>query len=122
MENIFKQIGEDAAVDAAVTIFYRKILKDNRIKHFFTDIDMKIQIGKQKAFLTMLFGGPNQYTGKDLRSGHAHLVKRGLNDEHFNAVVEHLSTTLSELKVPERIIEQIIGTASAARGDVLGRT
>lgn len=69
----------------------------------------------------MLFGGPNMYTGMDLRAGHAHLVKRGLNDLHFDAVVELLSATLSELKVPEKIISQIINTASAARNDVLGR-
>ena len=121
MESIYSQIGGEKAVDAAVAIFYRKVLTDKKIKHYFNDIDMKIQIAKQKGFLTMLFGGPNHYEGKDLRSGHEHLVKRGLNDEHFDAVIEHLTTTLTELKVPEGIISQIIGTASSARNDVLGR-
>lgn len=121
MESIYNQIGGESAVDAAVTIFYRKILKDKRINRYFNDIDMKTQIAKQKNFLTMLFGGPSHYDGKDLRSGHQHLVKRGLNDKHFDAVIEHLTTTLTELKVPEKIIFQIIETASAARNDVLGR-
>ena len=48
----------------------------------------------------MAFGGPNKYTGLDMRKGHAHLVKRGLDDSHFDAVVENLGATLKELKVP----------------------
>jgi len=43
----------------------------------------------------MAFGGPNNYTGKDLRTGHAHLVERGLNDWHFDAFAELLSETLT---------------------------
>ncbi|WP_397599398.1 group 1 truncated hemoglobin [Silvanigrella sp.] len=121
MNSIYQEIGGEAAVDAAVAIFYKKILKDKRINEYFKDIDMKQQMAKQKSFLTMLFGGPNQYTGKDLRTGHAHLVKRGLNSDHFEAVIEHLTSTLEDLKVPNKIIEQIITTASSAKNDVLGK-
>jgi hemoglobin len=121
MSSIYQEIGGEAAVDAAVAIFYKKILKDKRINDFFKDIDMKQQIAKQKSFLTMLFGGPSEYTGKDLKAGHAHLVKRGLNSDHFEAVIEHLTSTLEDLKVPNKIIEQIITTASSAKNDVLGK-
>jgi len=105
--SLYEQIGGEAAVDAAVDVFYRKVLSDTRISHFFEDVDMDVQIAKQKAFLTMAFGGPNNYSGKDLRSGHAHLVKRGLNGDHFNAVAENLSATLKELKVPQPLIDQL---------------
>ncbi len=77
---LFEKLGGEAAVDTAVDIFYRKVLADDRISHFFDDIDMEIQATKQKAFLTMAFGGPNHYTGKDMREGHAHLRARGLDD------------------------------------------
>ena len=52
-----------AAVDAAVDIFYRRVLNDDLISHFFASVDMGRQIDKQKAFLTMAFGGPNHYSG-----------------------------------------------------------
>ena len=74
---LYEEIGGAAAVDAAVDIFYRKVLKDQRISRFFTGVDMAKQAAKQKAFLTMAFGGPNNYTGLDMRKGHAHLVKAG---------------------------------------------
>jgi len=63
-------IGGAAAVDAAVDIFYRKVLTDDRISDFFDTVDMEEQHSKQKAFLTMAFGGPNNYTGKDMREAH----------------------------------------------------
>ena len=117
--SLFDQLGGHTAVDAAVDIFYRKVLSDGRISHFFDDVDMDVQIAKQKAFLTMAFGGPNNYTGLDLRKGHAHLVKRGLNEGHFAAVGENLLATLQELAVPQPLIDQVMAIAVGAKGDVL---
>ncbi len=98
MGTLYQQLGGEAAVDAAVDIFYRKVLEDTRISHYFASTDMANQAVKLKAFLTMAFGGPNNYSGKDLRAGHAHLVKDGLNDSHFDAVSENLVNTLKELR------------------------
>ncbi len=82
---------------------------------------MDKQIGKQKAFLTMAFGGPHNYTGLDMRKGHAHLVARGLNDAHFDAVAGNLSDTLKELGVAQPLIDQVLAIAESTRNDVLGR-
>ncbi len=119
--SLYDQIGGEAAVNAAVDIFYRKVLKDDRIKHFFDGIDMAQQAAKQKAFLAMAFGGPKQYTGEDMRKGHAHLVKKGLNDSHFDAVMENLGATLKELNVPANLIAQAAAIAESTRKDVLGK-
>ena len=119
--SLYSEIGGDAAVNAAVDIFYRKVLKDDRIKRFFDDVDMEKQAAKQKAFLTMAFGGPNNYTGLDMRKGHEHLVKRGLNDTHFDAVVEDLAATLKELNVSENLISQVAALCETTRNDVLGK-
>jgi hemoglobin len=120
-ESLYNKIGGDAAVDAAVDIFYRKVLADDRINRFFDGVNMEEQAAKQKAFLTMAFGGPNNYTGKDLRDGHARLVSQGLKDAHFDAVMEHLGATLKELNVPGELIVQAAEIAESTRNDVLGR-
>lgn len=119
--SIYDTIGGAAAMDAAVDIFYRKVLSDDRISQFFEGVDMERQAAKQKAFLTMVFGGPNNYTGKDMRAAHAGLVARGLNDSHFNAVMENLAATLKELKVPDGLIAEMAAVAESTRKDVLGR-
>ncbi len=119
--SLYEQLGGDAAVNAAVDIFYRKVLKDARISRFFQGVDMERQAAKQKAFLTMAFGGPNNYSGLDMRRGHAHLVAQGLDDSHFDAVVEHLGATLKELNVPDALIVQVAAIAETTRNDVLGK-
>lgn len=120
-KSLYDQIGGEAAVNAAVDIFYRKVLADDRINKFFDGVDMERQAAKQKAFLTVAFGGPNNYSGKDMRDGHAHLVKNGLNDSHFDAVMENLGATLKELNVPDELIAQAAAIAESTRNDVLGR-
>lgn len=116
--SIYEKIGGAAAVDAAVDIFYRKVLIDDRISHFFDSVDMDTQIAKQKAFLTMAFGGPNGYTGKDIRTAHKHM---NLTEEHFTAVAENLIAALNELSVPEEYINQIVAIAISVKDDVLNR-
>ena len=118
-QTIYEQLGGAPAMDAAVDIFYRKVLTDDRIAHFFDAVDMDKQRSKQKAFLTMAFGGPNDYTGQDMRAGHKHLVAKGLNGTHFDAVVENLGTTLSELGIADDLIAQVAAVAETTRKDVL---
>lgn len=120
-ESIYEQIGGEDAVNAAVDIFYRKVLSDDRISRFFDGVDMDKQRAKQAGFLTMVMGGPNEYTGKDMRAGHAHLIEKGLDDTHVDAVIELLGATLKELNVPEHLIAQIAAVAESTRDDVLCR-
>lgn len=119
---LYAQLGGEPAVNAAVDIFYRKVLADYRINRFFENTDIEKQAAKQKAFLTMAFGGPNNYNGADMRQAHAHLVKKlGLDDSHFDAVMEHLGATLQELNVPQNLIGEVAAIAESTRNDVLGR-
>ena len=120
-QTLFQNLGGEAAVDAAVDIFYRKVLSDDRISDFFDAVDMEKQAAKQKSFLTMAFGGPNNYSGMDMRRGHAHLVDRGLNDSHFDAVVENLAATLVELNVAPQYIAEVAALCETTRNDVLGK-
>ena len=114
--SVYEKIGGEAAVNAAVDIFYRKVLGDDRISQFFDSVDMAAQHAKQKAFLTMAFGGPNSYSGKDLREAHKSM---NLTEEHFNAVAENLVATLNELTVPQEHIDEIVAIAVSVKDDVL---
>ena len=121
MSTLYERLGGAPAIEAAVDIFYRKVLADNRINNFFDDVDMDRQAAKQKAFLTMVTGGPAAYTGKDMREGHKHLVTRGLNDSHVDAVIENLAATLTELGASAADIAAVGALANSVRNDVLSR-
>ncbi len=117
-KTLFERLGGDAAVNTAVDVFYRKVLQDERIRHFFDTVDMERQHVKQKAFLTMAFGGPNHYTGQDMRRAHAGM---NLTEEHFGAVMEHLSSTLRELGVGNEDVAGVATIAESVKDDVLNR-
>lgn len=109
-------------MDAAVDLFYQKVLADDRINYFFDGIDMDRQRKMQKAFLTFALGGPNNYSGRGMRAAHKRLVEeKGLAEPHFDAVMENLGATLKELNVPDELIAQAAETAMALKPDVLNQ-
>jgi hemoglobin len=120
-QSIYERLGGEPAMQELAENFYRKMLSDERVSGFFDDIDMDKQIAKQKAFLTLVAGGPNNYTGRDMRSSHAHLLKRGLNDTHVDVVIHYLGETLAEMGAPQDIIDAVKAAANGARNDVLNR-
>ena len=117
-QTLFSRIGGMPAVDAAVDIFYGKVMQDQRINHFFRHIDMGTQSGKLKAFLAFAFGAPIPYTGKGLRESHKHMQ---LEEIHFNAVAEHLAGTLQELQVPAMLIDEVMTIAGSVKNEVLNQ-
>lgn len=119
--SLYEDLGGAKALDAVVDAFYKKVLADERVNGFFDATDMERQAKKQKAFLAFAFGGPNNYTGKKLSDGHAHLVERGLNDSHVDAIIELLGATLTEFDVPAEKIQEAAAVAESVRDQVLGR-
>lgn len=121
-KTLFEKIGGAAAVEAAVDIFYDKVLADRRVNVFFASTDMAKQRAHQKRFLTYAFGGAEKYTGQSLRTVHSNLVaEKGLNDEHFNIIVTHLGTTLAELGVTQDCIKEVVQITESIRNEILNR-
>ncbi|MCI5162797.1 MAG: group 1 truncated hemoglobin [Candidatus Electrothrix sp. AX5] len=118
--SLYEQLGGEKAVDAAVDLFYKKVLADSRVNGFFKGVDMERQLRMQKGFLSFVFGGPIHYSGKNLRAAHAHLVAKGLNGTHFSIIVEHLGATLKELGVKDELVQQAAKVANSVRNDILG--
>ncbi|WP_159690208.1 group I truncated hemoglobin [Cognatazoarcus halotolerans] len=119
---LLERLGGSPALELAVDRFYHKVLADERIRHFFAGTDMSRQRAHLKAFLTHAFGGSGSYDGKGLRQAHQGLVARlGLSDSHFDAVVEHLAGTLTELGVTDERLEEVARIAESIRNDVLCR-
>lgn len=119
---IYKRIGGEPAINAAVELFYEKMLADDRVNGFFVDVDMSKQSRMMRGFLTYAFGGPNNYTGQNMRLAHQRPVSNGLNDAHYDAVLEDLESALIELGVDPALIAEAIAVAESVRDDVLGRS
>ncbi len=115
---LYETLGGEAAFETAVEIFYNKVLSDDLIKDYFAETNMTQQKKHQKNFLMMACGGPNLYQGKDMRSAH---IKMNLQDVHFDAVVNHLVSTLKELNVNADAIQQVVAKVETLRNEILNR-
>lgn len=121
MQSLYEQLGGASAIEAVVESFYRKMLADDRVARFFDGIDMDRQMAKQAAFITMVTGGPNHYTGRDMRTSHASMLSKGLGDLHVDVVIQHLTGTLAEFGVSQQQIDQVRALCESVRDDVLSR-
>lgn len=117
-ESLYGRIGGKAAISAAVDVFYKKILADKRVNHFFEDVSMSRQHNKQKAFIGAALGGPEPWTGKDLRKAHASL---DLTEEDFGIIAVHLQKSLEELKVKKDLIAEVMAIVGSTKGAVLNQ-
>lgn len=120
-DSLFDRIGGSGAVDAAVDIFYDKVISDAHINGFFEGVDMPKQMRKMKSFLSYAFGANTPFKGESMRVAHERLVQQGLNDSHFDAVKNHIDTTLKELNVAQPLINEVLDITESTRNDVLNK-
>lgn len=121
-DSLYDRLGGDSAIEAAVELFYGKVLADPLLAPFFRDLDMGAQVAKMIAFMAWAFDGPSAYRGRDLSEAHSELVhKQGLADLHFDAVTAHLRSTLEELAIPAPLGDEIIARVGGTRDAVLCR-
>lgn len=120
-KSLFERIGGEPAVKATVVKMYDKILTDELLAPFFENIDVNRLRLSQSAFVTYAFGGPNHYTGQNLRKAHEKAVGQGLSGNHFDRVAAHLKTAMQELNVPNDMIEEALAIVGSTKKDVLSQ-
>ncbi len=59
--SLYERLGGSDAISAVVDKFYELMLKDARLLHYFSQSDLSKLISRQKQFITMVSGGPNNY-------------------------------------------------------------
>ncbi len=119
---LYDRVGGGKAMEVAVDVFYRKVLQDELVGHFFEGTDMASLRLKQKSFLSMAFGGPYHYSDADLRSAHKPLLEKyGLSDEHFNRVLELFRESLAELNISANEQQGMMEILDSTRDAILNR-
>ncbi|EGR32641.1 protozoan cyanobacterial globin family protein, putative, partial [Ichthyophthirius multifiliis] len=117
-KSIYEQLGGQKSLEALSKQLYDKILADNKIKHFFVNTDINHQIKQQCDFLTMCFGGPNNYKGKTMRDTHRGM---GITDEEFNIVIQHIGQIMCEMGIQQDLIKKCADIAETTRCDIVGQ-
>lgn len=121
-KSLYDQIGGQDNIRSAVELFYKKILMDGRVSHFFDSTDMRKLYAHQSQFLGYALGGPEEYKGKDIREAHKDLVtNHGMTERHFDIVAEHLLNTLIDMGVDKDLRSDVMGVVGSTKDAVLNR-
>lgn len=118
VKSLYEQFGGAEGIDVAVKKFYERVLVDPDLEEFFVDTNKEQLANHQRNFLTMALGGPNKYSGRDMRSSHAHMK---LEDKHFDRVVKHLADVLTELGANQNQLQQVVSIVEPLRPAILNK-
>ncbi|GIJ20900.1 group I truncated hemoglobin [Micromonospora lutea] len=112
----YERIGGAASVKAAVELFYDRVLADPELAGYFSEVEMVGQRRHLALMLTVVLGGPNEYSGRDLASAHQPL---NIPVAHYVKVGEHLTATLTQLGVPGDIIADVQAVLAQVQDQVV---
>jgi hemoglobin len=121
IDDLYDLIGGRQTIWAATESFYRRVLADDRLCHFFESTDMAHLQARQSMFITMLLGGRIVYTGKEITAAHAGARVQGLNDTHFDTFLKHFRDALEEVGVKADKAEKVMKLLESKRNAVLNR-
>lgn len=122
IDRLYDRIGGAEKITAAVEIFYRLVLADERLRPFFGGVEMAHLRARQSMFLSMLTGGKNVYNGKQIHTAHAGARAMGMDDAHFDALLAHFGEALREVGVTAGAVSETLTLLERLRSDVLDRS
>jgi hemoglobin len=117
-KSLYERLGGYKAIVAVVDDFVANVAADKRINKFFA----KANVGRLKARLVEQIcqgtGGPCVYTGASMKQAHAGM---GVENKHFDALVQDLGKTLNKFKVPKKEQGELVAILGPMRKDIVTR-
>ncbi|GIL50359.1 hypothetical protein Vafri_6589 [Volvox africanus] len=104
------RLGGPDVVKRVVEGFYKRLYADEKLRVFLHDQDVITLKAKQAAFMSWLFGPPNQsFAGKNLRIAHLRLIKqRGFSPADFETGLSLFTDAMREQGSPEAIVNEVL--------------
>ena len=113
---LYEKLGGEESIFKVVDYFYKLVLADDTVNHFFLNTDMDQQRKHQSKFFSFALGGPNQYSGKSMAKAHEGM---NIQPKHFQAIATHLQDALAHFGVSQQDIDQVIGRVAGLKEDIL---
>jgi hemoglobin len=117
MTSLYERLGGNEAISAVIADFVdNQVVPDARINKFFANTDLNRLKTLLTEFTANATGGPEEYTGRDMKSAHAGL---NITMADFNALVEDLAKSLDKFKVPEKEKNELLGALAPLQSDIV---
>lgn len=117
MESLYDKYGGLITITQLVRLFYQKLLDSPLVAHYFENINLNKLMEHQTNFIIRLLGGPDVYSGRDLKAAHANL---GITEADLTEVVELLDEALVEMEVEPDDITAILDVIGQHKDQIVG--
>jgi hemoglobin len=114
--SLYTRLGGGPAIQAVIDDFLVNVGADTKINHFFAGVDLKRLNMLLVQFVEHATGGPQAYTGRDMKTTHAGM-KVTMDD--FNALVADLVKSLDKFKVPAAEKNELLGLLAPLSSDIV---
>ena len=114
---LYERLGGEAGLKKFVNDLFDRHLKNPKISPFLENVDLENLKRLALEFLSMGSGGPLKYTGRDMRTAHAHLH---LSEENFEDSNSDILITLQENGIDQETIDEVFVILNSLKGEVLG--
>jgi hemoglobin len=116
MTTLYDKYGGFSTVNKLVQVFYGKVAESENLAPYFEGIDIQKLMDHQTKFFSGIFGGPVEYTGRELKGVHS---KMGITEDAFSEVAELLEETLEDMNVDDADIETIMEIIGGVKSDIV---
>lgn len=118
-KTLCERLGGTSAISKVVESFSDKALKDERINKKFAKSDANRLVTNLKDFVSGAAKCAGvKYTGRTMKATHTNM---GVTEGEFNALVEDLTKTLDEFKVPAKEKGELVAALGAYKNDIVER-
>ena len=108
--------GHDPIMAVTKKIIEFHMAEGSEVKYLFKDVDLDKLAEHVVNFVGAGTGGPEKYTGRDMKASHAHLK---LTPELFLVAGTHIMQALEHFKVPENESHEFMCIILSFKDDVV---
>ncbi|EAQ30896.1 MULTISPECIES: group I truncated hemoglobin [Idiomarina] len=113
---LYQQLGERSGIETIVEEMLLGVADDERIAHYFADVDILRLHKLISEQVCNVSGGPCEYTGDSMAVSHNNL---GINNADFNALVEHLIAAMEQENVPVAAQNELLALLAPMHQDIV---
>ena len=115
--SLYERLGGETGIKRFLNDLFYRHLKNPKISPFLKNVDLDKLKRLALEFFSMGTGGSLKYTGRDMRSAHAHLH---LTEENFEDSNSDILITLQENGIDQETIDEVFSILNSLKGEVLG--
>ena len=117
-ETIFQRCGGFSTVRKVVSSFYDKVLDEDSLQRYFSDVDMRRLIDHQTKFIASMMGGPASFSNDALQRIHERL---DISRSDYRLVTDLLRETLEDFELDKGDIEVVCQEILARESLIVSR-